>query len=69
MRRICRIVFILMVCCAVTPLPDAKSAAAVQGYSQPQTCPDFSLEDLTGKTVDVRGLRGRVLLINFWATW
>lgn len=31
--------------------------------------PDFSLEDLQGKTVNIRDYRGQVVLLNFWATW
>jgi peroxiredoxin len=31
--------------------------------------PDFSLKDLTGKTVHLSDLRGIVVLVNFWATW
>jgi len=31
--------------------------------------PDFSLRDITGKTVTLESLKGRVLFINFWASW
>jgi peroxiredoxin len=31
--------------------------------------PDFSLKDLSGKTVHLSELRGMVVLLNFWATW
>ena len=30
---------------------------------------DFTLRDLGGKVVSLKSLRGRVVLINFWATW
>ncbi len=30
---------------------------------------EFSLKDLTGKTWTFSGLRGKVVLVNFWATW
>jgi len=31
--------------------------------------PDFSLEDLQGKTVQIQAFKGKVILLNFWATW
>jgi peroxiredoxin len=30
---------------------------------------DFTLTDLGGKTWSLRGLSGKVVLVNFWATW
>ena len=31
--------------------------------------PKFSLKDLSGNAVTLDGLRGKVLVLNFWATW
>ncbi|HVW10470.1 MAG TPA: TlpA disulfide reductase family protein [Bryobacteraceae bacterium] len=31
--------------------------------------PDFSREDLNHRTVTLAALRGKVVLLNFWATW
>ncbi len=31
--------------------------------------PNFTLKDLNGKTVSLAAMRGRVVIINFWATW
>ena len=31
--------------------------------------PDFRLPDLAGAQIDLSGQRGRVLFVNFWATW
>jgi len=31
--------------------------------------PDFMLKDLEGKSVRLSGLRGKVVLVNFWTTW
>jgi peroxiredoxin len=31
--------------------------------------PDFELRDLTGGTVRLSSLRGKIVFVNFWATW
>ena len=33
------------------------------------TAPDFSVELLSGKTVNLSDYRGKLVFINFWATW
>ena len=34
-----------------------------------QTAPSFALQDLRGKTVRLEEYRGKIVLLNFWATW
>lgn len=34
-----------------------------------QEAPDFSLKDLKGSTIRLAELRGKVVIVNFWATW
>lgn len=34
-----------------------------------KVAPDFELKDLAGKRVRLSSLAGKVVLINFWATW
>ncbi len=31
--------------------------------------PDFSLKDLQGRTITLADYKGKVLILNFWATW
>lgn len=47
---------------AATPPPHA---VAVKGGQ----APDFTLPDLDGKPVSLSSLKGKVVLVNFWATW
>jgi thiol-disulfide isomerase/thioredoxin len=34
-----------------------------------QAAPDFTLHDLGGQPVTLSALRGKVVIVNFWATW
>jgi thiol-disulfide isomerase/thioredoxin len=45
----------------------AFSPANVLG--QETVAPQFALRDLNGRTVRLSDYRGKVVLINFWATW
>src|SRR5579872_4772530 len=42
-------------------------APMILGKTTP--APDFSLESLDGKTMKLSDLRGKAVLLNFWATW
>jgi peroxiredoxin len=35
----------------------------------PRLAPDFSLKDLDGKVYNLSDYRGKVVVLNFWATW
>ena len=39
------------------------------GLSAGDTAPDFQLSGLDGPTLQLSAYRGRVVVVNFWATW
>jgi len=43
--------------------------AVVKVEKDRKLAPNFELKDASGKSVKVSDYRGRVLLVNFWATW
>lgn len=50
--------------------PDRTAkATAVKSGKERSPAPDFSLKDSDGRTVRLSDYRGKVVLLNFWATW
>lgn len=50
--------------------PSAWSLAkGLTPLETPAPAPALRLQDLGGKTIDLAQYRGRVVLVNFWATW
>ena len=43
--------------------------AALQGADVRKPAADFGLQDADGKTVQLEDYRGKVLVLDFWATW
>jgi len=39
------------------------------GSGEHSLAPDFSLPDFTGQRLDLSSYRGKVVLLDFWATW
>lgn len=48
--------------------PDLR-ALGLQAYESPRPAPAFSLPDVAGRTWNLAELRGKVVLLFFWATW
>ena len=43
--------------------------AVLQRASERKAAPEFGLKDSSGKTVRLKEYRGKVILLDFWATW
>ena len=46
-----------------------KAMAELEAYDQDRQQADFTLTDLNGKPWSLKSLQGKVVLVNFWATW
>lgn len=73
-----RILFILTVLVSLTYLAslahlhaadDPLTAAGILQGRGKMVAPSFELEDLDGKRVKLEDFRGKVVLLDFWATW
>jgi len=47
----------------------ARRSGTGPGIAKSTAAPDFSLETLDGRSMRLSDLRGKAVLLNFWATW
>jgi peroxiredoxin len=47
----------------------AKAMSQLEADDQKRQQADFTLTDLKGKSCTLKSLQGKVVLVNFWATW
>lgn len=58
-------VALLLGCVAATQAGPPK----VKSAKERKTAPDFNLKDVNGQSVKLSDYKGKVVLLNFWATW
>ena len=63
-RYLCLSLMLLLIA-----LPGCSRKEAQQPAMEGNTAPDFVLKDLSGKEIKLSSLRGKVVVLNFWATW
>lgn len=49
--------------------PSGSGRSSLKPERERNRAPNFSLKDANGKTVQLSDYRGKVVLLNFWATW
>jgi cytochrome c biogenesis protein CcmG/thiol:disulfide interchange protein DsbE len=59
------LVFLLASCSRPSGLPTSE----LKSQGQRKQAPNFSLKDADGNAVNLSDYRGKVVLVNFWATW
>src|SRR5260370_17029028 len=48
---------------------NAQNAKVIRFAKDPEAAPPFLLRDLNGKIVSIADGKGKVVILNFWATW
>jgi len=51
------------------PPPQEDQQPAIRFVHNPEAAPDFQLETLDGKPLTLASASGKVVFLNFWATW
>src|SRR5258705_8324513 len=59
---------LLPIACAASP-SSQQQGNVIRFVRNPEAAPDFKLNGLDGKALTLAGSRGKVTLLNFWATW
>jgi peroxiredoxin len=55
---------------SASSLAGSSTSVAQRGIVKPgEPAPNFQLRDMNGRVVSLSELRGKVVLLNFWATW
>jgi len=65
MKRIVSISLLLIVIMLIACSRKERAQPALEG----KAAPDFTVRDLAGKETRLSDLKGKVALVNFWATW
>ena len=66
-------VFVVILICtfavACSRAPETARAASVKPEKDRKEAPDFALKDVNGTTVHLSDYKGKVVVLDFWATW
>lgn len=54
---------------ALRAAPDYSAVPKLEAVADHPAAPDFTLVDPDGKKVSLKDFRGKVVFVNFWATW
>ncbi len=69
MRKSLILAFIAAIICLSSCTSKQNSASGVKHLTNRPMAADFTLKDENGATVKLSDYRGKVVLLNFWATW
>jgi len=60
--------FLALATSLVPPAADSQ-LPVIRFVKDPDPAPEFKLKDLEGKDVTLQAYKGKIVLLNFWATW
>ena len=63
------IVLVIFISAGLISCEQGTSQGSAGTGAASQTAPDFTLTDLSGKPFTLSGTRGKVVILDFWATW
>ncbi len=65
LKKICALVFLVVLALFAASCEKEKPRVIAESGK----APDFALTDLGGNTIRLSALRGKVVVVEFWATW
>ena len=75
MKRVTMFLIIIGICTTIAPWKtfgasdELMAAAGFTRFLESRRAPEFDLKNLEGNRVRLKDYRGRIVLLNFWATW
>lgn len=64
-KKVKRFIFLLFIIAISCSKPESEQPVT----SNPMPAQDFTLKDITGNDVKLSSLKGKAVVVNFWATW
>lgn len=68
-KALCAAIAAALLIAACSSPSRQQRGSRVKPSNERKSAPNFSLKDENGKTVQLSDYRGKVVLLNFWATW